>query len=363
MKKKKILFFIKLPPPCTGVTRINSIIAKNNLIKKKFTLKIIHVSYVSVISKLGKFTISKIWKVLHLFCQLLHQLIFFNPKIVYFQISPLGFAFIRDFVFIFLIKLFKKKILFHLHGKGIDIQSDNLIYKILYKFAFKNEYIICLSNILTFDIKKVYTGAAFIVSNAIEDTTYRFKKKNNIFKICFISNLIKSKGIYVFFEILKHLKMRNQNFKAYIIGAEVDMKYHILQAKINEAGLSKLVNLCGAKYGNDKMEILSSSDLFVFPTLNDVWGLVVLEAMQIGIPVIASNEGAIPDMIKNGLNGYLIEKGNALEFANKIQYLIENPEIRIKMGKESRRLYEENFTEEKMIEKLINVFNTVLGYE
>ena len=70
---------------------------------------------------------------------------------------------------------------------------------------------------------------------------------------------------------------------------------------------------------------------------------------------ISQEYGLIRGIEINGIS-YLVGK----DIAEKLDYLMNHPNVREKMGKESRRLYEENFTEEKMIEKLAKVFNTVL---
>jgi glycosyltransferase involved in cell wall biosynthesis len=88
---------------------------------------------------------------------------------------------------------------------------------------------------------------------------------------------------------------------------------------------------------------------------------VLVEAMAAGLPIISTDQGAITESVIDGVNGFIVDSNNPLQIAEKLEYLMDHPEIREKMGKESRRLYEENFTEEKMIEKLKDVFNTVLN--
>lgn len=94
------------------------------------------------------------------------------------------------------------------------------------------------------------------------------------------------------------------------------------------------------------------ADIFVFPTLNETFGLVAVEAMEYEIPVVASAEGGIPDIIDNGNSGYTAEKNNPSSLASAIELLIKDPELCKSMGKAGRKLFEEKFTEEVFEKKM-----------
>ena len=107
------------------------------------------------------------FKFLNIFSNLLNELWNRPTEFVYFQLSPNGVAFLRDLLFVTVIKLFGVRIMFHMHGKGIKHKMN--LTKLLYKFCFLNEYVICLSPLLTDDIEDVFRGKPFIVSNGIPD--------------------------------------------------------------------------------------------------------------------------------------------------------------------------------------------------
>jgi len=80
-----------------------------------------------------------------------------------------------------------------------------------------------------------------------------------------------------------------------------------------------------------------SATLFVFPTREDCLGVVILEALHCGLPVIATSVGGIPDMIKNGTNGILVRPDESLELANAISLLLDNECFRRKLAANARR--------------------------
>jgi len=83
--------------------------------------------------------------------------------------------------------------------------------------------------------------------------------------------------------------------------------------------------------------------------------------MAAGLPVISTAHAAISESVIEGVNGFLVEKKNVSQIAEKIKVLAADKSLRDKMGAESRRMYLENFTEDKMIERMGNVFRSVIN--
>jgi glycosyltransferase involved in cell wall biosynthesis len=343
--KNNILFLLKLPPPITGATLSNKLVYESTLLSKHFNIRRIPISYSKSLNELGRIKISKIYVFLLNLLKLLNELLLHRPELVYFQISPLGIAFYRDIMFVIITKLFRTKILFHLHGKGIKEASKTSVKRLCYKSVFNGSTVICLSNLLTDDIKDIYKGKIYIVNNGIPDIelapfNQSIRNKNGIINILFLSNLIKSKGITDFIEALKILNKKNINFKAHIVGAEGDFSIADLQVVIQETDLSDKIVYFGALYGMEKYKIVFTNEILVFPTKNDVWGNVILEAMQCGLPVIATREGAIPEVIDDGITGFLVDKNSPAQIADKIEILVKNPDLIEAMGKAARKKYE-----------------------
>jgi glycosyltransferase involved in cell wall biosynthesis len=361
MNKKKILCFLKLPPPVSGATKMNSLVNDSQLLRMNFDVSVIAAQYSEDSKSLGKPRFGKIIKFILFFFRLTRELIINRPDVVYFQLSPLGLAFIRDFIFIFLIKFFQIKILFHLHGKGIKKKAaSNRFLKLVYTFAFHNEYLICLSELLKEDIDSVYSGTPFILPNAIKPLHFTVMPKNDqLPQILFLSNLFISKGIFIFLDALSILNKERINFRSIIVGAEGDVSIEDLYKKIDLYGLGDVVEYIGAKYESEKLAILNSSDVLVFPTLEDVWGLVILEAMYCGIPVIASHEGAIPEIIDDGKTGFLVPKNDSTAIATKIEALLTDSTLRIAMGEESQRKFHLHYTDAVFENNLVKIFNSI----
>lgn len=364
--KKKILLFLKLPPPLTGATLINQYVCESNYLARQFNLQLIPISYKSQIEDVRVLSLRKIGTIIKLYIRLIKSLVKYKPQVVYFQISPVGMAFYRDCTYIFLLKLFRKHIVYHMHGKGIrDTISTSRIKKSLYKWAFDNSSVICLAECLTTDISEVYNGVPYVVNNAISLVTSRVipeqKERNEIFRVLFLSNLIVSKGIFVFLDALQLIKKKGIEVEAYIVGKEAEINNEKLIHEINRRNLGGCVKYLGPKYNDEKTEIFKGSDVLIYPTYNDVWGLVILEAMQFGLPVIASREGAIPEIIDDGITGFLVEKNNPEQIVDKLVVLLQNPELRKQMGEAGRTKFLKKYTLDIFEQNMKKVFDEILS--
>ena len=100
------------------------------------------------------------------------------------------------------------------------------------------------------------------------------------------------------------------------------------------------------------VQVVGNSDIFLFPTHNEAFGLVNLEAMRAGLPVISSNEGCIPEIILDGVNGFIEDSHDISSLSKRVIQLIENKSLREQMGKASRKRYEALYTPESYLSNL-----------
>ena len=97
---------------------------------------------------------------------------------------------------------------------------------------------------------------------------------------------------------------------------------------------------------------IREADILVMPTIaQEGLGRTTVEAMAVGRPVIASRIGGLPYTVRDGLTGLLCEPGNAADLAQKLEILLDNPELKQQMGIAGRRVFDEEFTWEKVIDK------------
>ncbi|KGM43136.1 hypothetical protein JY97_09335 [Alkalispirochaeta odontotermitis] len=112
---------------------------------------------------------------------------------------------------------------------------------------------------------------------------------------------------------------------------------------------------------NDVHEIMPIFDIFVLPSLNEGMGRVLVEAMAAGKPIVASDVGGIPDLVKHDYNGLLVAPGDEEELAASIKQLINDPKKAKIMGQRGRELCNQ-FSLEAMVEKIDNLYQELLEF-
>jgi glycosyltransferase involved in cell wall biosynthesis len=177
----------------------------------------------------------------------------------------------------------------------------------------------------------------------------------------FLSHLVESKGVYVLIDALKLLKDKNIAFHCTMIGGEGDITVAQLQTRIEMNSLGEQITLAGKKYGAGKEAAFEQADIFVHPTYLDCLPLVLLEAMQHSLPVVSTFEGAIPDVVEDGVTGFLVPQKDPVALAGKLEILIRNPKMRITMGEAGRAKYEREFTLERFERRMVEILGEVGG--
>lgn len=183
----------------------------------------------------------------------------------------------------------------------------------------------------------------------------------------FLGRISAEKGLNILINAFQYLSTMNdelsaishQPFKLKIVGdgpLRENLERTISDRKVNE------IEFLGKKNFHECMELLQQSRFLVLPALcYENFPLVIREAFACGKPVIASRLGAMAELVEEGKTGLLFEPGNPEDLADKMQWMIEHETECIKMGKNSRKVFEEKYTAEKNIEILMNIYRSVLS--
>lgn len=142
-------------------------------------------------------------------------------------------------------------------------------------------------------------------------------KTSGKFVVGYVSRLDEGKGWNVFLEALAFLKRNNFLVEAIVAGGGGEQEKFL--HKVRELSLESSVSYIGPQAHGDLPDVFRSMDVFVFPTESESLGLVGLEAMASGLPVIGSNVAALPGYINPGVNGQLFEVGDVTALAELIQ--------------------------------------------
>ncbi|MFW9829830.1 MAG: glycosyltransferase [Candidatus Thorarchaeota archaeon] len=108
-------------------------------------------------------------------------------------------------------------------------------------------------------------------------------------------------------------------------------------------------------YRNDVPQILALSNIYAQPSYSEGLSPAILEACSYGLPIVSTYVGANPDLIINGINGFLIRPGDKIKLQKFLSILIDNRDLRVKMGKINKDLIKNNYDLKKTVKKFLSV--------
>lgn len=348
-EKPHILFIAPFPPPIHGASMVSQLIRDSKLINQEFECYYVSNSPARSVSNIGKVSVSKAWMLVKSFLTILWILLTKHIDVCYLAITCAGHGFLKDAPFVLLCKLFGKRIVIHQHNKGMSKCVDRLPYRWLMPLVYRNTKVILLSWLLYPDVQKVVKRSQVLICpNGIPQTnSLAIERHNAVPRLLFLSNLIESKGVYVLLDACKLLNDKGLSFACDFVGAESKaISASVFQSAVSERGLDGVVVYHGKKYGADKDAFWRNADIYVLPSFNDCYPLVLLEAMQYQLPIVTTDEGAIQDEVQDGVNGLVSERQNAESLALAIERLLQDCELRKRLGKKGYELYLQKFTVE-----------------
>lgn len=349
----RILFIVPLPPPVYGSTMVCQQIKDSALINSTFHCDYVNLSTSRQMDEIGKRSAVKLWRMISAFIKTFWLLLIHRYDICYIAIACRGSGFLKDAPFVLLCKLFRRKMVIHHHNKGMANDVDRMPFKWLMPMVYKNAKVILLSWYLYFDIEKIVPKENVMIcpNGIVADNLEHIavgKSENRVPHLLFLSNLMKSKGVYVLLDACKILKDKGLEFVCDFVGGETaEIDSDMFNTEVNRRGLGTHVIYNGRKYSAEKARFFADSDIFIHPTYNDCFPLVLLEAMQYQLPIVTTNEGGIPDVVQDGVNGIICERQNAESLAAAIERLLINPALRRQMGEAGYEIFRQKFTLEK----------------
>lgn len=281
--------------------------------------------------------------------------------------------------YIFNLSLIKESSLLHAHEtKGAQFAFfAHMFYKIPYiitrrvdnpiknNFFTKQMYLkafttVALSYAIEKEIHKIDTAikttiipssysALKVNQNAVTQIQQRFNKKILVGNIGELDN--SHKGQYYLIEAAKTLEKKYPDLHFIFLGKGKDLQNYLIQAE----GMS---NITFEGFVNNVGDYIASLDFFVFPSLNEGLGSILLDVIQANIPIIASNIGGIPDIIKDMQTGILVETKNSEKIAEAIELLMQDQTLANKLATNAKKTIE-NFSITAMSQKYIKLYKEI----
>jgi glycosyltransferase involved in cell wall biosynthesis len=288
-----------------------------------------------------------------------YDLVHVNPS--------LGFnALVRDGFLIRAAKKRGKKVIVFFHGWDKSVEKK-IIAQWLWLFRtyyFKADAIIVLAE----DFKKSlidmgYKGQVFVETTVVDDSIFSFstkgKHRREGFNLLFLARVEKNKGIYEAIETIQILQKKGMAVNLTVAGDGTELEPAKKYA--DEKGIPG-ITFAGYVTGKEKIKVFNSADIYLFPSRHaEGMPTSVLEAMAFGLPVIARPVGGLANFFEDGKMGYMISTSDPQVFADFIEKLISNPELRADIGKYNHQYAYHRFKASSVAAQIINIHNIVLS--
>ena len=173
-----------------------------------------------------------------------------------------------------------------------------------------------------------------------------------------VANLFPRKGLEYLIEALAILKKTFPHSFLVIVGKGDGEYEQQLLKQVKDLGLTKHVLFAG--FQDHPEMFISHFDIFVLPSVLEGFGIVLLEAMSLGKPIVASKVGGIPEIVQQHKTGLLVKPADVEDLSQGILALAKDPEKRIRMGKAGKKRLETHFTLQRMMERLYGLYSDVL---
>lgn len=346
-----ILFILPLPPPVHGAAVVSQQIKSSKLINDSFQCDFINSATSRAVDDVGHFRLVKLFRYVSIVSLILTKLITGDHDLCYLAITCHGKGFLKDAPFVLLCKLFRKKIVIHQHNKGMSNDLDRWPYRWLMPLCYSNAKVILLSWLLYPDVEKVVPRMnVMICPNGISIRGIHapyLEHENTIPRLLFLSNLIESKGVIILLDALKILLQSGYMFRCDFVGGETkEIDARRFAVEVDKRQMDHIAFYLGKKFGEEKERIFDEADIFVFPTSNDCFPLVLLEAMAHRLPIVTTEEGGIPDLVEDGKNGLICKRKDPESLADCIAKLLDNAILRVRMGEDGYRRLKDRYTEQ-----------------
>lgn len=330
-------------------------------------IKNIHKKPVALIKSLNVFKFNKEAASLSILYKVIPFLNKNNYDIIHCHFGPNGNlgALLKD------TGVFKGKLITAFHGYDMTQyieKNGNNVYDHLFKIG---DLFLPISNLWKDKLIKLGCDRQKIIVHRMGININKFlfhprkPRKNGKINLLTIARLVEKKGVQYGIQAVAQLVKKYPGIEYRIIGdGPLKTKLESLTKKLNICGNVKLI---GWKQQEEIIELIEESDILLAPSITGKDGdqegipVAIMEALAQGLPVISTYHSGIPELIEDGVSGLLVPERNIDALAEKLEYLIQHPEIWPTMGRAGRKRVEENFNIDKLNDQLVKIYQMILA--
>ena len=255
---------------------------------------------------------------------------------------------------------------------GLHNREQYYVSEVEWWLTFEAWKVICCSRFMREELEQVFSlpsDKVEVIVNGIRPAAFQVREKDRAFReryaapdeklIFFIGRLVREKGVQVLLEALPDIRKQVPGVRLVVAGkGPCEQEFHHLAACL---GLEGTVHFVGYIDEESRNQLYALSDLAVFPSLYEPFGLVALEAMATGAPVVVGNCGGFMETVEHGVNGLRAECGDAEDLSRQICRILLDPPYGERLSRQALKDSREKFSWEAVARKTAGVYKAILG--
>jgi glycosyltransferase involved in cell wall biosynthesis len=304
--------------------------------------------------------------------EFLRLMAWYRPKLMHIPVNSF-WAFWKNAAFILMAKAAGMKVVAHLHGGAFHKfyrGNPPLVQLLISRIMRSADVIVALSNWWkSFLLEEVVdtTRNVTVIPNSVDlmfadivgSASYGAERDAHL--VLFVGAIGHHKGVFDILQAVPLVVERQPNAYFVFVGTEQALGEQAqVQKACSEANLGSAVRFLGQVTGQAKLDVFLKASIFILPSYGEGLPYALLEAMGSGLPVISTPVGAIPELVKEGRNGFLIQPGDYRALADRISRLLEDRSLRSRMSEANRETIEQHYMPQVAMSRFDEVYRKLL---
>ena len=372
-RKRSILLVGPLPPPPGGIATAVSTLLRSSLVED---FKFVHLdnSTKRPVNKKGKIDLLNIASFIFQISLLIVKIVRHRPNLVQIETAS-GISFLKNSIFVLLSKAAFRKIIISIYGPGpgfIEFFHDSpTIGRRYLKFVLSRcavvrieseQWVKAFSSELELEESKICAIPNVVWPEDFSDNTSPTNRSRDEMTLLFLGWVGEAKGIFDLVDSIEILAHKGYQFKLLIVGPEMRKGDTDKVIKvIVDKHLDKYAKVLGETERSEVVEYYHAADVYLLPSYTEGLPLAILEAMAAGLPIVSTRVGAIPQVVEEGVNGFLVDPGDVEGLVSRLEILIKNEKLREEMGASNRTKILEEYSSDKQVKMFRCLYSQILG--
>lgn len=306
-------------------------------------------------------------KSLPLFFCLCLKLLFCPPDVPYFQIhTSFNGSFFRKFLISLCLRLRRKKYVAHVHGSRFIRMcetSPKLVQRFIRCYFRHSVMVVCITpDMQEFLDDFVGKGKCRYVvipnpCSTIADVPVDLTLHEKPVKIVFSGRYGQRKGVYDLVKAFSNANFKNP-VELYLFG---DGEVEKLKSVVADSPKAEMIHVSDWLKHEEYLKTLVQFDLLALPSYAETFGMSLVEAMGLGIPVVAARSGGVPYVVRDGVDGFLMDAGDIQMLSKNLETLVDDTSLRVRMGRDAWMDAVKNYKSDVVLDKLENAYKGMNG--